>query len=252
MYQEIEPIGSNNSFSEFINNTTSNTQTHHEMTIFDSILPHSNGEYQTCNPSTISASPRSYHNTLPIPYDTTTNQSDPLQRSSQYYPTQCTTWNNGSHRFKQEDQEHEVGNQTQIADSTKTWGEPITSKKSTQKIIRPSPIGYPRLNPKQPREPGFEKSSQTTLSFHNKQDTIESSRYSEIHRALLQLESMSRPERKNKTVTRYILRKQKDRQLVLQDMNINIAEINKSESQLYYTINCARPYTTRGNTTNPS
>ena len=252
MYQEIGPMGSTNSFPEFINTATTNAQTHQEMTILESILPHSNGEYQNFIPSTISSSPMSYHNNLPISYDPTTNQSDPLQRSSQYYSTQCTGWGNESHRFKQENQEQEAMNPTHISDSTKDYEETITSKKSTQKLITPSPTGYSRLTPKLPRDPCFDKSSQTTLSFHNKQDTIESTRYSEIHRALLQLESMSKPERKTKTITRYILRKQKDRQLVLQDMNINIAEINKSESQLYYTINCARPYTVRGNTTNPN
>merc|ERR1711956_58539 len=130
MYQEIGPMGSTNSFPEFINTATTNAQTHQEMTILESILPHSNGEYQNFIPSTISSSPMSYHNNLPISYDPTTNQSDPLQRSSQYYSTQCTGWGNESHRLKQEKQEQEAMNPTHISDSTKDCEETITSKKS--------------------------------------------------------------------------------------------------------------------------
>ena len=58
---------------------------------------------------------------------------------------------------------------------------------------------------------------------------------------------MPKPEKKPNNGAGYVLRTQKDRQMILQELNIEIAEINKTESQRYYDINCARNYALREN-----
>ena len=248
MYQDMVTSVSENSFSDLLDGTDTSTQINHDIVDFDSILPHPTMEYSQFNQSILSVNPIPTQQTeidtnLPISCDPINNQPNSFPKSPKY----CTQqWGNKDNRFQEK---QGAVNTTHIADSTKHLGKIVKShyKKNTPIIITPSTRGYSRKTPKPSKDPSLNKYSQTNLSFSNKPDTIESSRYSAIHMALSKLESMAKPERKPNNGAGYVLRNQKDRQMVLQGLNIEMAEVNKTEAQRYYTINCARNYTIKEN-----
>ena len=248
MYQHMEHSVSDNSFSVLLDGTDTSTQINLDIEDLDYILPHSTREYSQFNQPI-----RGIH---PIPPQQTVNGTNlpischPINNQPNSFPTTptyCTQeWGNITNRFHEK---QEAVNNTHIADSTKQLGKMGKSnyKKKTPRIITPSPAGYSRKTPNPKQDQRINKHSQTNLSFSNKQDTVESSRYSEVHMALSKLESMPKPEKNPNNGAAYILRNQRNRQLVLQGLNIEMAEINKAEAKRYYSVNCARNYTIKDN-----
>ena len=248
MYQDMVTSVSENSFSDLLDGTDTSTQINLDIVDFDSILPHPTMEYSQFNQSILEINPIPTQQTeidtnLPISCDPINNQPNSFPKSPKY----CTQqWGNKDHRFQEK---QGAINATHIADSTKHLGEivKIHYKKPTPRIITPSPKGYSRKTPKPSKDPSLNKYSQTDLSFSNKQETIESSRYSAIHMALSKLESMAKPEKKSTNSAKYVLQNQKDPQMVLQSLNIDMAEVNRTEAQRYYNINCSRNCTIKEN-----
>ena len=238
MYQDI----SEHSFSVLLDGTDTSTQINLGIVDLDNILPHPPMEY--AHQSILETNPIPTQHTeidtnIPNSFAPITNQPNSFQTSPKY----CTQqWGDNRFQIKQE-----AVNATHIADSTKGKIVKSNHRKNKQKIIIPSTRGYSRKTPKPSKDPHLNKNSQTNLSFSIKQDTIESSRYYNVHQALSKLESMPKPEKKPNNGAGYVLRTQKDRQMILQELNIEIAEINKTESQRYYDINCARNYALREN-----
>ena len=250
MYQNMVNSVSENSCSVLLDGTDTSTQINLDIEDLDYILPHPTMEYSQFNQSILGIHPFPTQQTvsdtnLPISCDPINNQPNSFPTT----PTYCTQeWGNNTNRFHEK---QEAVNTTHIADSTKHLGKMGKSnhKKKTPIVITPSPRGYSSKTPKPKQNQRLNKHSQTNLSFSNKQDTVESSRYSAVHMALSKLESMPKPEKNPNNGAAYILRNQRNRQLVLQGLNIEMAEINKAEAKRYYTVNCARNYTIKDNPT---
>ena len=181
----------------------------------------------------------------PISCNSINNQPDSFPKS-----TKNCTHQGGKKDSRFQEKQGEV-NTKRITKSTKHLGKIMKShcNQNTPIIITPSANNYSRKTPEPSKDPISNKSSQTNLSFSNKQATIESSRYSAIHIALSKLKSMARPKKGPENNAGCTLRNLKNRQMVLHGLNVAMAEINKIEVQRYYTINCARDYTITQNPT---
>ena len=64
-----------------------------------------------------------------------------------------------------------------------------------------------------------------------------------MHMALLKLESMPKPEKKTTNSPAYVMRNQKERQMTLQNLNIDWSGLNKTEALRQYNVNCTRQHT---------
>ena len=252
MYQDIITPLSNDSFSVLLDGTDMSTQIDLDNKDLNYIMPPPPMAHSQFNQSTN----RSTRNMDLIQTQRTVintnlpNSCDTINYQPYSFPTPpiygTQQWGNNNDRFYEK---QGATNTTHTADSTKHLGKVIKSniKKKTPIIITPSNKGYSKKTPKPLMDTSLNKNCQTDLSFKNKHDTIESSRYSAIHTALSKLESMPKAEKNPNNASVYVLRNQKNRQIVLQGLNIDIAEINKAEAKRYYSINCARTYTIKEN-----
>ena len=165
-----------------------------------------------------------------------------------YLPIACDPSNNQPISFpKSEDCYTQQWNYTDTRLQDKQWTEDTTHIANSNKhleentiLITPHTNRYLENNPTTLQYPNFDKSSQTDLSFSNKPHTIKSSTYSAIHTTLSLLKSMDQPDGKTNNNAEYILRTQNTRQKLLHDLNMEMAKINNTEAQRYYTINCAK------------
>ena len=118
-----------------------------------------------------------------------------------------------------------VEDQLQQQSSTHRYKNPIC-KKSAKTLLKST---VSQTNNRKTR------SSQTTVTFANNSKDKDASRYSTLHSALNQLESMGLTNTKSLNYTRKVA---KERQTILQDFNVEVAELNKQEASKIYKLYC--------------
>ena len=237
MFQNINPLDTTT--SDLLKNTGPSTMGNRHVDNFESILPQS-------------PHPRQYYthfdaSMIPLPSPVPSQQMDINMNST---TTHTTTSIQGKskpaiiqkrNKMKSIEKNKGVANKKYVPDSTKSSGQIVKVRyKTPDKIITPSPIAYSRKNAKDSKKSSISKASQTTLSLSTNQGSLESLRYTAMHMALFKLESMPKPEKKSTNSPAYVIKNQKERQMTLQNFNVDWSGLNKTEAVRYYNVHCPK------------
>ena len=253
MFQNMTP--SNSTTADILKNTGPSTMGNRQVDDFEIILPQSPHPRQYYThfdasmiplPSPVPSqqididmnSNTTYTNTPIQEKFNTTYTTTPIQEK--FKPTIIQKKN----KIKSIEEKKGVTNKKHIPDSTKSLGRIVKVRhKTPDKIITPSPKAYSRQIAKDSKKSSVSKASQTTLSLPTQHGSLESIRYTAMHMALLKLESMPKPEKKTTNSPAYVIRNQKERQMTLQNLNIDWSGLNKTEALRQYNVNCTKQHT---------
>ena len=240
MFQNMTP--SNSTTADILKNTGPSTMGNRQVDDFEIILPQS-------------PHPRQYYthfdaSMIPLPSPVPSQQIDMDMNSNTTYTTTPIqeklkpTIIQKKNKIKSIEEKKGVTNKKHIPDSTKPLGRIVKVRhKIPDKIITPSPKAYSRQIAKDSKKSSVSKASQTTLSLPTQHGSLESIRYTAMHMALLKLESMPKPEKKTTNSPAYVIRNQKERQMTLQNLNIDWSGLNKTEALRQYNVNCTKQHT---------
>ena len=223
--------------SELLEETGPSTMGNRHVNDFESILPHSPLPFYTHFDASM----------LPLPSPVPSQQIDIGNNSTITHVTASNQKRskpaiiqkrNIDQRFEEQTG---VANKKHVPDSTKSLSQILkTQYKTPERTITPSPKASSRKNAKNSKKSCISKASQTTLSLPATNDSMESTRYTSMHMALMKLESMPKPEKKSTNSPAYVIKNQKERQMTLQNFNIDWSGMNKTEAQRYYNIHCSK------------
>ena len=240
MFQNMTP--SNSTTADILKNTGPSTMGNRQVDDFEIILPQS-------------PHPRQYYthfdaSMIPLPSPVPSQQIDIDMNSTTTHTTTSIQEKfkpaiiQKRNKIKSIEDNKGVANKKHIPDSTKSLGRIVkVQHKTPDKIITPSPKVYSRKNAKDSKKSGVSKASQTTLSLSTQHGSLESIRYTAMHMALLKLESMPKPEKKTTNSPAYVMKNQKERQMTLQNFNIDWSGLNKTEALRHYNVNCPKQRT---------